>query len=76
MASIPHNKLALDICNGLRPTFAEGTPKSYTEFTDPEILKDTFKAVDKIIPSLNASFTMHPNASYKSRLLNFEGVFD
>ncbi|RIB24303.1 kinase-like domain-containing protein [Gigaspora rosea] len=99
------NKLALDICNGLRPTFAEGTPKSYIEFSgqctnsnpaerptaeklldmfdhwwkitqDPEILDDTFNAADKMIPSIDTSFTPHPDAWYKSRLLNFEGVFD
>ncbi|CAG8644958.1 22209_t:CDS:2, partial [Racocetra persica] len=42
---------------------------------DPEILDDTFSAADKFIPSLDISFTPHPEASYKSRLLKF-GVFD
>ncbi|CAG8599588.1 16402_t:CDS:2, partial [Dentiscutata heterogama] len=41
----------------------------------PEILDDTFNAADKIIPSIDISFTAHPDAWYKSRLLNFEGVF-
>jgi len=86
------DELAMNICNGLRPSFSNNTPRIYIELAsrcmdaDPrkrptsEEIHDIvlswhrttysiFEEMDKI--PFDASTTIHPNAIYTSKRLNF-----